>query len=281
MIQTITQKAGASVRQVCQVLGVARSSFYHAGTQRSTCQADQKMGRLIEDIFRTHRRRYGYRRIADELHDQGVVCAPARVRRLMKERELHAIQARRFHPKTSDGAASPVAANLLENQELPARPDRVWAGDITYIPTESGWVYLAVVIDLCSRRIVGWHLADYLHSELTIRALDQAIQTRQPPPGLTFHSDRGSQYSSLAFRSRLQQSGMLQSMSAPANPYHNAWTESFIGTLKLELESSRQFESEKQARSEIFQYIDCYYNTRRKHSSLGYQSPSQFERTLN
>jgi putative transposase len=276
MITLIAEKTGGSIRLVCKVLEEARSSFYHASTPTATHVADASLGELIETVFRRHRRRYGYRRVGAELSDHGVTCAPARVRRLMAQRALHALQPKNFLPKTSDGRADKPSANLLCGQPLPQAPDQVWAGDITFIPTSTGWLYLAVVIDLCSRRIVGWSLADHMRSDLVLDALRQALQTR-PTHGAIFHSDRGSQYGSTPFRKALAKAGLRQSMSARANPYHNAWTESFIGTLKHEMLQGGCFENASDARIEIFEYINGYYNTHRKHSALGYQTPSQFE----
>jgi len=279
MIQLVAQKTGGSIRKVCAVLGEARSSFYHASTPTATQVADAIMGDLIVTVFRRHRRRYGYRRLSEELSDRGVTCAPARIRRLMAQRGLHAIQPKKFVPKTSDGRADKPSPNLLSGEPLPTALDCVWAGDITFIPTSNGWLYLAVVIDLCSRRIVGWSLADHMRSDLVLAALNQALQTR-PANHTIFHSDRGSQYGSTSFRSALAKAGLRQSMSARANPYENAWTESFIGTLKLEMLQDGCFHNASDARTEIFEYIDGYYNTHRKHSAIGYQTPTQFETKL-
>ena len=279
MIQLVAQKTGGSIRKVCAVLGEARSSFYHASTPTATQVADAGLGELIEAVFRRHRRRYGYRRLAEDLSDRGVRCAPARIRRLMTQRALHAIQPKKFVPKTSDGRADKPSPNLLSGNPLPDAPDLAWAGDITFIPSSTGWLYLAVVIDLCSRRIVGWSLADHMRSDLVLDALRQALQTRTTKLTI-FHSDRGSQYGSTPFRRALAQAGLRQSMSARANPYENAWTESFIGTLKLEMLQNGCFENASDARTEIFEYIEGYYNTHRKHSAIGYQTPAQFEAQL-
>ncbi len=159
---------------------------------------------------------------------------------------------------------------------MPETINSVWAGDITFIPTSKGWLYLAVVIDLCSRRIVGWSLADNLRAELVVEAMDQALKSRQPNRTI-FHSDRGSQYGSALFRKLLTAAGVSQSMSARANPSDNAWSESFIGTLKLEMLQDGCFEDATDARIEIFEYIEGYYNTHRKHSAIGYKTPHQFE----
>jgi putative transposase len=195
----------------------------------------------------------------------------------MHERGLKAIQPKTYVPRTSDGRADKPSPNLLLDQPLPEKPNRVWAGDITFIPTAAGWIYLAVVIDLCSRKIVGWALADHLRTELVSDALKQALGSRDTVPDLIFHSDRGSQYGSGAYRQMLSRAGMRQSMSARANPYHNAWTESFMGTLKSEMLQDGCFVNATDARTEIFDYIESYYNHHRKHSSLGYQTPAQFE----
>ena len=277
MIGEIHQATGHGVRRICATLGVPRSSYYHAAAPTPLQSSDEENGVEIETIFKRHRRRYGYRRIRDQLADQGITCAPARIRRLMAERGLKAIQPKTYVPKTSDGRADKPSPNLLLGQPLPELPNQVWAGDITFIPTANGWIYLAVVIDLCSRKIVGWALADHLRTELVAAALQQALGSRDIAPELIFHSDRGSQYGSGAYRQLLRQAGMRQSMSARANPYHNAWTESFMGTLKSEMLQDGSFLNEIDARTEIFDYFDSYYNHHQKHSALGYQTPAQFE----
>ena len=255
MIAQIAQQTGASVRAVCAALELPRSSFYHAEVPTPTQSADAELGPLIEAVCKRHRRRYGYRRIGEELADRGVICAPARIRRFMARRGLRALQPKNFLPKTSDGRADKPSPNLLTAQPLPAAPNGVWAGDITFIPTRTGWLSLAVVIDLCSRRIVGWSLADHLRSDLVVAALRQALGTRRAERTI-FHSDRGSQYGSTSFRQALAGAGMRQSMSARANPYDNAWTESFIGTLKGEMLQGGCFENADDARLEIFDYIE-------------------------
>ena len=279
MIQSVACQTGASIRKVCAVLGLPRSSFYHAAAPTPRQCTDLQIADLIESIFHRHRRRYGYRRLAQELADRGVVCAPARLRRLMAQRGLRALQPKSYVPKTSDGRADKPSPNLLHQQPFPTAPNQVWAGDITYIPTAQGWLYLAVVVDLFSRRIIGWSLGTHLRAELVVAALAQALETRSVH-GTIFHSDRGSQYGSTAFRQLLASAGLRQSMSARANPYDNAWTESFIGTLKLEMLQGGIFGDAADARAEIFDFIDGYYNTHRKHSSLNYQTPVQFESHL-
>ena len=281
MIDDLRQATGHGIRPICATLQVPRSSFYHAAAPTPTQSEDRRIGDRIEAIFQRHCRRYGYRRIGAELADAGEVCAPDRIRRLMRQRGLRARQPKTYVPKTSDGRADKPSPNLLLDQPLPAQPDQVWAGDITFIPTAAGWLYLAVVIDLCSRKIVGWALADHLRADLVIAALQQALGSRRARPGLIFHSDRGSQYGSATFRELLRQAGLRQSMSARANPYHNAWTESFIGTLKTEMLQGGTFSAHADANTEIFAYIEAYYNTHRKHSSLGYKTPATFEAQLN
>lgn len=281
MIHDIHQATGHAIRQICTSLQVPRSSFYHAALPTPTQSEDRRIGDLIELIFKRHRRRYGYRRIGEELSDAGEVCAPNRIRRIMRQRGLRALQPKSFAPKTSDGRADKPSPNLLLDQPLPSCPDLVWAGDITFIPTTAGWLYLAVVIDLCTRKIVGWALADHLRAALVIQALQQALGSRRARPGLIFHSDRGSQYGSGAFRELLCKAGLRQSMSARANPYHNAWTESFMGTLKTEMLQDGTFIAYADANVEIFAYIESYYNTHRKHSSLGYMTPVSFEAHIN
>jgi putative transposase len=277
MIGAIHHSTGYGIRPICAVLRVPRSSYYHAARPTPTMLADTETGELIEKVFKRHRGRYGYRRIHSELTDAGVSCAPARIRRIMEERGLRAIQPKTYIPRTSDGPADKPSPNLLLDKPLPDAPDRVWAGDITYIPTARGWRYLAVIIDLCSRRIAGWELGDHMRSELVTSALGKALHTRRPAHGLVFHSDRGSQYGSRSHRDMLDAAGMSQSMSARANPYHNAWTESFMGTLKNEMLQGGEFTDQKDARIEIFDYIESYYNHHRKNSSLGYMTPSEFE----
>lgn len=280
MILSVSKRTGASKRRVCSVLGLPRSSFYAAATESPRQAAERELGTRVEEVFNDHRRRYGYRRIASELSGRGIACSPGRTRNLMAQGGLHALQPRRHRPQTSDGRAPAPAGNLLKDRPLPQKTNSVWTGDITYIRTAAGWVYLAVVIDLCSRRVVGWNLADHMRSTLVCEAMENALEARGPRRGLIFHSDRGSQYGSARFRSLLARAGASQSMSAKANPYENAWTESFIGTLKLEHVHQVEYQGEPSARAGLFEYIDGYYNTRRRHSAIDYRTPSEFEQYL-
>jgi putative transposase len=280
MIESIAQSTKHSVRLICEVLQLPRSSFYHAATPSQRAQDDAAIAKHIDAIFAQHKRRYGYRRICAELSALGIVCAPCRVRRLMRSLGVAAIQPKTFTPKTSDGRADAPSPNLLLDAPFPTRPNEVWAGDITFIPCGEKWLYLAVVIDLCSRRVVGWSLDDNMRSDLVVNAFQEALAARRGTAGLVFHSDRGSQYGSKAFRGLLQNADVKQSMSARANPYHNAWSESFMGTLKAELIQNGRYISLEDARTDLFEFIDGYYNTQRRHSSLDYSTPSNFEAQL-
>ena len=208
MAGSTRQATGSGIRQICASLQVPRSSFYPAATPTATQSEDRRIGDLIAAICQRQRRRYGDRRIGAELADAGEVCAPDRLRRLMRQRGLRASQPKTYVPKTSDGRADQPAPNRLLDQPLPAKPDHVWAGDITFIPTSAGWLYLAVVIDRCSRKIVGRSLADPLRAELVVDALKQALGSRRPRPGLIFHSDRGSQYGSGTYRALRRVAGL-------------------------------------------------------------------------
>jgi putative transposase len=280
MIHLIAAGTGHSLRLICHCLQLPRSSYYHAAAPTPSQCSDAELRGHIGRIFHHHRRRYGYRRIYRQLAAEGLVCAPDRVRRLMQEQGWVAIQPRTYVPRTSDGRADRPSPNLLLEQPLPDQPNEVWAGDITFIPSAGGWLYLAIVMDLCSRRVVGWELAEHMRSDLVVTALQRALASRCMTRGVIFHSDRGSQYGSRAYRGLLEQAGMRQSMSARANPYHNAWSESFMGTLKAEMLQDGRFIDATDARRELFAYIDGYYNTQRMHSALGYQSPATFEADL-
>ena len=277
MIDDIHHRTQCSIRRICAVLTLSRSSYYDAKIETARQKEDKTLGNHIERIFRLHKRRYGYRRIVEQLADDGLACSHERARRLMKQRGLVAIQPKSYVPRTSDGRADAPSPNLVANEEYPTRPNRVLAGDITHIPTTKGWLYLAVVIDLCSRKIVGWKLADHMRASLVTQALDDACHRQSLKPGTVFHSDRGSQYGSRNFRGLLKSKKMRQSMSGRANPYDNAWSESVIGTIKAEVLQGGRFAGYKDAYTELFDYIESYYNHSRKHSSLGYKTPVEFE----
>jgi len=265
---------------MCRVLAVSRSGYY-AWRNRPTSarkMADQELSQHIKQIHDHSRQTYGSPRIQAELAENGVNCGCKRVARLMRQEELFAKQSRKFKVTTTDSAHPyPVAPNLLAQDFTASRPNEKWLTDITYIPTAEGWLYLAVVLDLYSRRIVGWTMSDSLERHLVIAALQMAVKMRQPPPGLLHHSDRGSQYASDDYQALLTQHQMRCSMSRTGNCYDNAPTESFFGTLKTELVHHCQYQTKAEAKTDIFEYIEVFYNRFRRHSALGYQSPVNFE----
>ncbi len=278
MIQAVALKTGASIRKICAVLGAARSSFYHASSPTLTQVADAKIGPLIEALFRHHRRRYGYRRLAQELGDRGVTCAPARIRRIMAQRGLHALQPKTFLPKTSDGRADKPSPNLLSGLPLPELPDRAWAGDITFIPTRAGWLYLAVVIDLCSRRIVGWSLADHMRSDLVLDALLQALQTsaRQTAPSFTVTA--AAVTGALSSEEGLR----LKAGCAKACPHEPTLADNALHRVLHRNSQARNAPRRvlRECRRRSHRNLRLHrrrYNTHRKHSALGYKTPNQFE----
>ncbi|MEO0416907.1 MAG: IS3 family transposase, partial [Verrucomicrobiota bacterium] len=259
-------------------LGVATSTYYHGARKPPRDIADEQLTEQIKRVFYEHKRRYGYRRVYQVLHDNGHACSPNKVRRLMKENGLRALYHRSFVPRTSDGKASKPSPNLLLDLDSPITPDQVWVGDITYIPGESRWYYMALVMDLYSRRIVGVAVADHMRSELVEEAMREALESRCPSEGLIFHSDRGSQYGSKAFRQLLEDHQIKQSMSRKADPYDNAFMESAIGTFKNELVVDGKFANWEDAKLVSMDYCYGYYNTIRMHSSLGNMSPSAYEK---
>jgi transposase InsO family protein len=198
----------------------------------------------------------------------------------MKQSGLIAIQPKSYQPQTIDGRADAPSPNLIKDELPQDKINQIWVGDITYIACAEKWLYLAIVMDLYSRRVVGWSIAAHLRSSLVEEAMSKAIKTRPCPAGLIFHSDRGSQYGSKSFRALLKHAGISQSMSGRANPYDNASMESFMGTLKAELIQDGSFINERDAHIEIFAYLESYYNTKRRHSSINYQTPAQFEANL-
>ena len=264
---------------LCQTLGVSRSAYYawrrHACSPRG--REDNRLKPMIRSIFRQHKRRYGARRIAVELAAGGQSCSRRRVGRLLQQMNLVAIQPRSFQPRTTDSRHTlGYSPNLLIDAPPPAGLNRLWVGDITYVPLMEGeFLYLALLMDLYSRRIVGWDLQDHLQESLVLAALRAAIASRQPPPGLIHHTDRGGQYAGTLYRGLLARARMLQSMSRADDCYDNAFMESCLGTLKTELEM-KPYRSSQFARKEIPDYIR-YYNTRRRHSALDYRTPAEFE----
>lgn len=271
---------------MCELLNVSRSGYYqfcHAG-KSPLQQRQQQLTSQIRQVYQQHRGRYGAPRITDQLHDQGVAVNRKTVARLMQKQRIRSVMARGFVPQTTDSRHSlPVAANLLQQDFACSRPNTRWVADITYLPSAQGWLYLAAVKDLCTRKIVGWALADHLRAEVVCEALRDAIRKECPAPGLIHHSDRGVQYACCEFQQLLQRHQITCSMSRVGNCYDNAAMESFWGTLKQELVYPEHFEkkTKDQVKRATFAYIELYYNRNRKHSALGYTSPQQYHQSLN
>ncbi len=273
------------VALMCRVLGVSRSGFY-AAQQRTLSQRAQTDQRLRLDIRAIHQRSrgtYGSPRVHAELRAQGIRCGRKRVERLMRADALRAKPRRRCRRTTMSSHAYPVAANVLDRQFAvtdAAGLDRVWAGDITYVPTREGWLYLAVLLDLASRSVVGWAMQSTLDQSLTHHALQMAVLHRRPAPGLLHHSDRGVQYAATDYQRLLTTHGLTPSMSRKGDCYDNAVVESFFATLDWELIKDADWHTRAEARAAIFEYIEVWYNRQRRHSALGYLSPSAYERQL-
>lgn len=270
---------------MCRVLEVSRSGFY-AWQKRRTSERVRGGERLrvhIRAIHRKSQQTYGSPRVHVELCAQGFCCSRKRVERLMREDGLVARVRRRFRGTTDSAHSEPIAPNLLERrfgpEDVPG-VDRVWVGDITYVPTREGWLYLAAILDLASRRVVGWAMRDNLEAELATDALQMALWSRRPEPGLIHHSDRGVQYASHAYRSLLEAHGHLPSMSRKGNCWDNAVAESFFATLEWELIERNDWHTHQEAKRAIFQYIEVWYNRERRHSTLGYVSPAEYEAQL-
>jgi putative transposase len=268
----------------CRVLEVSASGYYawRIRPERTRTQQNRHLSVQIRAVFETHRHRYGSPRIHDELREQGIRVSRQRVARLMRRECLRARAPRRFKRTTDSAHAHPIAPNRLEWRfavEQVAGPNRVWLGDITYLATKEGWLYLAVLLDLHSRRVVGWALATTLEQSLPRQALNRALALRQPGAGLLHHSDRGSQYAATDYQDQMDRHGMVCSMSRKGDCWDNAPVESFFATLKGELvsEFNGVFASREQAQQEVGTYIESYYNSVRRHSALGYLSPAAFE----
>lgn len=274
------EKADFPVRLLCRVLGVSRAGFYawHTREPSSHAQADERLGLAIAAIYAESRQRYGSPRVHAELGDRGHRVSRKRVARLMRQRGLAGRRRRRFRATTDSRHTFPVAANVLARQFAQAAPNVAWVTDITYIATGEGWLYLAAILDLCSRAVVGWAVSERITRELTLEALDMALLRRRPLHGLLHHSDRGSQYASGDYQTVLADHGVVCSMSRPGNCWDNAVAESFFATIKVELVHDATWATRAVARAELFEYIEVFYNGQRRHSSLGYLSPRAFER---
>jgi putative transposase len=268
----------------CDVLGVSRSGYYAWARRPPSARAERReaLAEKIRVVHEQNRCVYGSPRVCRALVAGGVRVCENTVADLMKERQIRAKGKKAFVPRTTDGVhRRPVAANVLGRQFHADGPNRKWAADITYVPTGEGWLYVAGVIDLCSRRIVGWSMADHMETGLVSDALAMAVARRNPAPGLLHHSDRGVQYAGDDYRRLLQTHGMTASMSGKGDCWDNAVTESFWATLKTELVHHERYATREQARASIFEYVEVFYNRKRLHSSLGYQSPESFEAGLN
>ena len=274
------EKAHYPVSILCRVLQVARSGFYAWLSQGESARErrDRKLLPLIREVFEANRQTYGSPRVFEELRDQGVPCSRRTIERLMREAGITPPRRRKFRKTTDSDHPYVTAVNLLNRDFSSPAPNRHWSTDITYVWTSEGWLYLAVVMDLFSRRIVGWSMRKRLARELVLSALHMALYGRNPGAGLIHHSDRGSQYASGDYQKELERRGIVCSMSRKGDCWDNAVVESFFATLKRELVDRHRFVTRAQAIQAIFEYIEVFYNRQRRHSHLGYLSPEQFER---
>lgn len=274
------QKANHHVAAMCRVLGVSPSGYFawrcRPPSQRA--QADERLTAMIREIHSASRGTYGVPRVHAELAFAGVCCGRKRVARLMALAGLEGVHRRRVaHTTVRDRDVAP-APDLVDRVFAAHSPDRLWVADITYVPTWSGFLYVAVVVDAFSRRVVGWSMAGHMRTELILDALDMAIERRRPEGGLIHHSDRGTQYTSLAFGQRAREAGIALSMGSTGDAYDNAMAESFFASLETELLDRTSFRTRADARLAVFDYIEGFYNPQRRHSALGYLSPADYER---
>jgi transposase InsO family protein len=273
------EKATYGVGLLCDVLGVSRSGFYASQTRSVSArrQDDQRLAAHVAAAHAASQKRYGSPRVHEELRAQGHEIGRHRVARLMREQGLRARKKRRFQKTTDSNHSLPIAPNVLDRQFTVETPNTAWVSDITYLWTREGWLYLAVILDLFSRRVVGWAMSDQIDRRLALDALGMALRNRRPGRGLLCHSDRGSQYASDDFQSCLIAHGIVCSMSRRGNCWDNAVAESFFSTLKIELVHDADWGTHEQAIAAVAEYIEIFYNTLRRHSALGYISPAAFE----
>jgi transposase InsO family protein len=276
------QQRGYAVTESCAVLEVARSGYYEwrQGKPSPREQEEAALMQAIEQSFAASRQTYGSPRVYADLRDAGWRVSRKRVARLMRQAGLVGRAPVRRRSVTDSAHGLPVAPNLLNREFSADAPNQKWVGDITYIPTAEGWLYLAVVLDLYSRKAVGWEMRATVDAQLVVNSLRMALTHRQPPAELLYHSDRGSQYASLACQTLLLSHGVRISMSRQGNVYDNAVAESFYSTLKTELVHRRRFQTRTEARLAVFDFIELFYNRQRRHSTLGFLSPVAFERGL-
>lgn len=262
------------------MLGVSASGYYHWRGRKPSSQAQQRE-QIREAVRESHRESdgiYGYRKVHEDLQEQNMHCCLESVRRAMRKQGLFSRVKRKFVVTTDSNHHFPVAENLLDRDFEATAPDQKWGVDITYIRTAEGWLYLAIVMDLFSRRIVGWATSSSVDTALVRNALQKAIAQRNPPPGLMHHSDRGSQYASDAYGDLLATRLFVRSMSRKGNCWDNAPVESFFGKLKTEWMTEKEYQSHEHAQMELFKYIEMFYNRKRRHAALNYQTPVDFER---
>lgn len=267
---------------MCQVLKVSRSGYY-AWLKKPESKRKKRNKELLTEIrkiYKVSRGTYGSPRITRVLKRQGITCGKNRVARLMRDNGIVAKTKRKFKATTNSKHNYPVAENLLNQNFTTDQPNKVWVADITYIPTDEGWLYLAAIEDLYQRKIVGWAMDSTMTRQLTLNALRQAVWRHRPSAGLIHHSDRGSQYASYEYQQAIKDYEMIPSMSRKGNCYDNACMESFFGTLKRELIYGYRFKTRAEARQAIFEYIEVFYNRIRLHSALGYMSPVEFEQAF-
>jgi putative transposase len=272
------QQEAVAVSRACELLEVSRSGYYasrRAARQAST--RDLLAHAHVKAAFITSGASYGSRRVREAVRAQGLRIGRFKVRRLMREARLRTVWKRKFISTTDSRHSLPVAPNVLERRFEASGPDRAWVSDITYVRTAQGWLYVAVVLDLYSRRVVGWSMAPDMTAGLVVAALEMALQQRRPPPGLLLHSDRGSQYASASYQAVLRLHQVVCSMSRKGNCWDNAVMERFFLNLKMERVWQRQYANHGEARRDITQYIAGFYNSVRLHSTLGYMSPAAFE----
>lgn len=264
---------------MCRLLEVKRSTYYAWRRRPESRRAteDRRLRLEIEVSHKASDRSYGSPRVHQDLQELGIRCGRKRVARLMRENGIRAKQARRYKVTTDSDHSHAVADNLLDRQFDVDGPDRVWTADITYIWTREGWLYLAAIVDLFSRRVVGWSMSNRINGQLVLGALSMAQGRRKPSPGLLHHSDRGSQYACRDYRAILEQHGMICSMSRKGDCWDNAVSESFFKTLKVERVNDRDYWTREEAKADIIDYIERFYNRSRRHSYLGYISPVEFE----
>lgn len=278
------ERAQHKVSRLCKVVGVTRQGFYAWQKRGPSLRRleDERLKQLVGAAYEKSWRTYGAPRMHAELASGGVHVGRKRVARLMRELGIEGVSRRRAVKRTTvQDQAAKAAPDLLERRFVADRPDQVWVADITYIPTHEGWLFLAAVVDLCSRRVVGWSMRAGLHADLVVDAVSMAISRRKPSAGVIHHSDRGSQYASLAFGTTLRDSGLVASMGSRGDAYDNALAESFMSTIKTELIHTKTWKTRDQARLAVFQYIETFYNPLRRHSALGMQSPDEYEKIIN